>query len=114
VTVHGSVVSSLKPLPMMRRMDVETTPEVRSYIRERGGLLFVRARRFGAFVSGLTMLETTTDPPPDALDWRRIEAPGFLLFVPRAMRLPRSLQLQVGGLFRRRVDALWDGCLYVV
>jgi hypothetical protein len=99
---------------MMRGMEVETTAEVRSYIRERGGLLFVRARRFGAFFSGLTMLETSTEPPPDALDWRRIEAPGFLLFVPRAMRLPRSLQLQVRGSFRRRIDALWEGCLYVV
>ena len=69
------------------------------------------ARRFGNLVAPLTMLEATTEPPPDALDWRRIEAPGFLLFVPKAMRLPESLQLRVRGLFRRRVDALWDGCL---
>lgn len=95
-------------------MEVETTPEVRSFIREHGGLLFVRARRFGSLVSGLTMLETTLEPPLDALEWRRIEAPGFLLFVPRAMRLPRSLQLRVRGRFRRRVDALWEGCIYVV
>lgn len=95
-------------------MDVETTPEVRSFIRERGGLLFVRARRFGNLVCGLTMLETTTEPPADALEWRRIEAPGFLLFVPRAMRLPQSLQLQVRGRLRRRVDAMWEGCMYVV
>ena len=95
-------------------MRIETTADVRAHIRERGGLLFLRARRFGNLVAPLTMLEATTEPPPDALDWRRIEAPGFLLFVPKAMRLPESLQLRVRGLFRRRVDALWDGCLYVI
>ena len=53
-------------------MWIELTPEVRSYVRERGGLLFVRARRFGSVLGGLTLLETSTDPPPDALEWRRI------------------------------------------
>jgi hypothetical protein len=94
-------------------MEIEAEPEVRSFIRERGGLLFVRIRRFGNLVSPLVMLETSTEPPADALDWRRIEAPGFVLFVPDAMRLPKILQLRVRGLFRRRVDALWDGCIYV-
>ena len=74
----------------------------------------MRVRRFGNLVAPITMLETTVEPPADALEWRRIEAPGFLLFVPKAMRLPESLQLRMKGLFRRRVDALWDGCIYVV
>ena len=43
------------------------------------------------------MLETTTEPPPDALDWRRIQVRGFLLFVPRKMRLPDELHLQLRG-----------------
>jgi hypothetical protein len=99
---------------MMEGMQIETTPEVRSFVRERGGLLFVRVRRFGNLICGITMLEASTDPPPDALDWHRIEAPGFLLFVPKAMRLPKSMQLCVRGRLRRRVDALWDGCIYVI
>jgi len=60
------------------------------------------------------MLEATTEPPLDALEWRRIETRGFLVFVPRTMRLPKTLNLRVHGRFRRRVDALWNGCLYVV
>ena len=96
-----------------RGMRIDATPEVRSYVRERGGLLFVRARRFAA-LHGLTMLEATTEPPLDALEWRRIETRGFLVFVPRTMRLPKTLNLRVHGRFRRRVDALWNGCLYVV
>jgi hypothetical protein len=93
---------------------IETTPEVRRFIRERGGMLFVRMIRFGNLISPIVMLQASTDPPPDALDWRRFDAPGFLLFVPRSMRLPKSLQLQVRGLLRRRVDACWDGCIYVI
>ena len=77
-------------------------------------MLFVWARRFGSFPGGLTMLETTTDPPPDALEWRRIEMRDFLLFVPRKMRLPDELHLRLRGRFRRRIDALWNGCIYVV
>ena len=107
--------SKLKSLPKMVDMEIEAAPEVRSFIRERGGLLFVRARRSAAWPGGgVTMLETTTDPPDDALDWRRIESYGFLVFVPTAMRLPKTLTLQVRGRIRRRVDALWNGCVYVV
>ena len=93
-------------------MRIEATPEARSFIREHGGLLFVHARRFAA--AGLTFLETTTEPPPDALEWRRIQVRGFLVFVPRAMRLPKTLTLELHGRFRRRVDALWNGCAYVI
>ena len=95
-------------------MKIETTPEVRSFVRERGGLLFVRAIRFGNIVSPIVMLQASTEPPEDALDWRRFEAPGFLLFVPKAMRLPKSLQLRLKGRLRQRIDALWEGCIYVV
>jgi hypothetical protein len=95
-------------------MWIELTPEVRSYVRERGGLLFVRARRFGSVLGGLTLLETSTEPPPDALEWRRIVVRDMLVFVPRAMRLPDRLQLRLRGRLRRRVEALWNGCAYVV
>jgi len=94
-------------------MDIVTTPEARSFIEERGGLLFVRAKRYGNIVCGMTVLETATEPPPDALSWRRFEAEGFALFVPPHMRLPRELGLVLRGRWRRRVDALWEGCVYV-
>jgi hypothetical protein len=95
-------------------MRIEATPEARSYVLERGGLLFVRAKRFGSALCGVTLLETTTEPPADALEWERIEARGILVFVPRAMRLPKRLELRVRGRLRRRVDALWNGCAYVL
>ena len=94
-------------------MRIETTPEVRSFVRERGGLLFVRVKRYFA-LRGMAMLEVSTEPPPDALEWRRIETRGFLLFVPRTMRLPGTMQLELRGRLRRRVDAFWNGCAYVI
>ena len=96
-------------------MQIETTPDVRSHVLERGGLLFVRVRRgMGVHAGGVAVLEVTTEPPPDALEWRRFEARGLLVFVPRTMRLPRTLHLRLKGRFRRRVHALWNGCAYVL
>jgi hypothetical protein len=94
-------------------MRIETTPEVRSFVRERGGLLFVRVKRYMA-LRGMATLEVTTEPPPDALEWRRIETRGFVLFVPRAMRLPRTLELELRGRITRRIHAYWNGCAYVI
>ena len=95
-------------------MWIEATGEASSFVKEHGGMLFVWARRFTSFPGGLTMLETTIDPPPDALEWRRIEMRDFLLFVPRKMRLPDELHLRLRGRYRHRIDALWNGCIYVV
>jgi hypothetical protein len=96
-------------------MRIVATPEVRSHVMERGGLLFVRIRKgMGVHAGGIATLETSTEPPPDALEWRRFEARGLLVFVPRTMRLPRTLSLDVKGRFRRRVAAFWNGCAYVM
>jgi hypothetical protein len=50
------------------------------------------------------------------LDWNRTETrEGFLVFTPPSMRLPRTLGLEVRGfLTRLRINALWNGCAFVV
>jgi hypothetical protein len=99
---------------MLPGMKVLASPEARSYIRERGGLLFVwvttRAHLRGAF----RILRTSTEPPPDALDWQRVETKGFLLFLPPGLRPPSELHVEVRGWVRRRVEAFWEGCVFVV
>ena len=92
-------------------MRILATPEARSLIQDRGGLLFVWAA--GA-IRGVRVLRTSTEPPLDALDWRRVETRGFLVFLPPAMRLPGELQLEARGRLRRRVEAFWNGCAYVI
>ena len=96
------------------RMRITVSPEARSFVKEHGGMLFVRMRRFGRACCRITLLQTSTEPPPDALEWRRISVRGLLVFTPRSMPLPEVLDVQLAGRFRRRVEALWDGCAYVI
>jgi hypothetical protein len=96
-------------------MKVLTTAEARTHIRERGGLLFVWATSPRRMVRGATrFLRTSTVPPDDVFEWERVEAKGFIVFLSPRLRRPRELHLELGGRYRRRVDAFWDGCAFVM
>jgi hypothetical protein len=96
-------------------MRILATAEARSMIRDQGGLLFVWVATSGNVRGWAKILRTSTEPPEDALEWRRFETKGFLVFVPPWMRrLPRELHIQATGRLRRRVRAFWDGCAYVM
>jgi hypothetical protein len=94
-------------------MRIEATADAMKLIRARGGMLFVWIE---AGMRGLRFLRTSTEPPPDALDWNRTETrEGFLVFTPPEMRLPKTLGLEVRGfLTRLKINALWNGCAFVV
>ena len=98
---------------MMRGMQVEATPDAKKLIKARGGLLFVWME---AGMRGIRYLRTSTEPPPDALDWDRMDTEeGFVVFTPPKMRKPLRLGLEVRGfLTKLRIDALWNGCAFVV
>jgi hypothetical protein len=100
-------------LPIAVVMKVKATPEARSYIRERGGLLFVWVVRGGALRGVVRFLRASTEPPVDALEWQRVETKGFLVFLPPGIRPPSELHVEVRGWIRRRVEAFWDGCAFV-
>ena len=92
-----------------RAVDVVATPEVARAVRERGGLLFV----WPSSHRGLTLLRTSTEPPEGALDYLRIDAGRFLVFIsPRLRRLPARIELAVRGWRRTRIAAYWDGCAF--
>jgi len=95
-------------------MRILATPEARTFIRERGGLLFVRPVRHGGFRAILTTLRASTEPPADALDYQRFETKGFLLFLPPRIKPPFELHVEVRGRLRRRVEAFWNGCAFVL
>ena len=94
-------------------MEIEATADALKLIRARGGMLFVWIE---AGMRGLRFLRTSTEPPPDALDWERNETEeGFLIFTPPKMRMPLTLGLEVRGfLTKLRINALWNGCAFVV
>ena len=99
---------------MLPGMRVLATPEARSYIRDRGGLLFVWVKSHGPIRGALRLLRTSTEPPPDALDWQRVETKGFVLFLPPGLRAPSEIHVEVRGWVRRRVEAFWEGCAFVL
>lgn len=98
-------------MPMFLGMRVLSSPEARTFIQDKGGLLFVW---MVGRMRGSQTLRVSTEPPPDALEWRRVETNGFLLFLPPRMRSPRELHLELRGILRRRVQAFWNGCAYVI
>lgn len=95
-------------------MEITATPEARSWIRERAGMLFVRLSSLASVRGAIRTLIVTTEPPDDALDCRRYETKGFLLFLQPGVRPPRRLEVAVVGWLRRRVAAFWNGCAWVV
>ena len=104
-----------RPPREVRAIRIVASEEARQFVRQAGGLVFVWPRRSVANRLALTTLETSCEPPRDALDFRRFEAGGFLAFLhPSIQRLPRHLELQVRGWRRRRVAAYWNGLAYVM
>jgi hypothetical protein len=97
-------------------MKILASPEARRLIRERGGMLFVRVRRAANLRAAVRTLVASTDPPgTDALDFQRFDAgDGLFVFLPPGIRPPRELHLEVRGWFTRRIEAFWNGCLYIV
>lgn len=96
-------------------MRVVTTPEARAFVQRRGGKLFVWPDRHRCCRVSLTFLQTSTDPPPEAFDYVRIDAEGFSVFTdPAIRRLPEELELQLRGRRRPHVEAYWDGCAYAI
>jgi hypothetical protein len=95
-------------------MRILATPEARSFIRERGGLLFVRPRRHGLIRGGLWTLSASTDIPEGALDYQRFESKDLLVFLPPGLRPPFELIVEVRGRVRRRLEAFWNGCAFVM
>ena len=95
-------------------MRIKSTPEARSWIRDHGGLLFVRLSRVASVRGAMRHLLVSTEPPPDAMEYQRFETKGFLLFLQPGVRPPRELHVEVVGRIRRRIAAFWNGCAYVV
>jgi hypothetical protein len=96
-------------------MRVVTRPDAVEFIRGRGGQLFVWASEHRCCRATLTLLDASTEPPARALEFRRLEAGGFLLFLHPSIRtLPEELHIDVRGRWRVRIEAYWEGCAYVI
>jgi hypothetical protein len=96
-------------------MRVTATTDAAEFIRAHGGQLFVWPTEHRSARLTLAFLQASVDPPPRALDFRRVEAGDFLLFVhPALTTLPDSLLVVLRGRRHPRIEAYWDGLAYIV
>ncbi len=93
-------------------MRVIASPEAVSYVRERGGALFVWVdclRCQGA----PNFLEASTDSPGSDRSFRRLAGTDFDLFIdPGGLELPESLNLELRGRRTKRLRAYWNGASF--
>ena len=96
-------------------MRVTATADAAQFICAHGGQLFVWPTEHRSFRLTLALVDASVDPPPGALDFRRVEAGEFLLFMHPAFKtLPEELLLVLRGRRRPRIEAYWDGLAYIV
>jgi hypothetical protein len=93
-------------------MRLDASPEALRLVQERGGKLYVRAKRTRCCGGPLVFLETSAEPGD--LSFRRVEADGVELYLDVRLGVPDELVLEAKGRRRRHVHAYWDGCAYVV
>jgi hypothetical protein len=95
-------------------VDVVASEEAKAYVRERGGVLYVRTHHHRCCGGGLTVLDSTTERPPDAPDFLSVGSGGIDVRFRggREENLPAEVVIELRGILRRRPVAYWDGCAF--
>lgn len=96
-------------------MRIVASDQVRRFVQDHGGRLYVWTTSHRCCSSRLTLLDADTRPPRGwTQDSDRIDAGGFDLFLETgAHGLPRDLVLELRGR-RRKISASWDGCAFII
>jgi hypothetical protein len=96
-------------------MRINTSDEVRAYVRSHGGVLYVNAHRRRCCSGSLTVLDTSTREPTDQAAYRMFDAGDM------SVRLrtggpeePDELVIEMRGLGRKRPVAYWNGCAFKI
>ena len=96
-------------------MRVIATADAAQFICAHGGQLFVWPVEHRSYRLTLALLKASVDPPPGALDFRRVAAAEFLLFMHPALKtLPEELLVVLRGRRHPHIEAYWDGLAYIV
>jgi hypothetical protein len=95
-------------------MEVLVSEAARDLVREGGGKLYVWVRKSRCCSGGVRTLASDL-VAPRGIEFRSVDdSRDFELFVPRHLgRLPDELHIEIRR-FRRRVEAYWNGCAWVI
>jgi hypothetical protein len=94
-------------------MDIVVSDETREFATARSGVVYVRSHSHRCCSGPVTLLDTTTDAPPDGGGFVSLAAGGLTvqsLGDPEAG--PDVLTIDVRGALRRRLVSYWDGCAF--
>ena len=107
-------------------MKVTATPEARELIQKRGGRVWVWLDPHAWLAGGYVWLETHCEPPGTSREtkftrssrrghrFRTVDAEGFELNVDFGrLEPPDELQIEVRGLFNKRLESYWNGNWFV-
>ncbi|MGE5228656.1 MAG: hypothetical protein ACM3MJ_02940 [Deltaproteobacteria bacterium] len=94
-------------------IEVVAPAEVRDFVAARGGRLFVWMSAHPGLWFPTCLLEASLEPPRGRdLSFRRVEAPGFELYLEGTQRIwPKTMEFVLRR--RRRVEAYWNGMAWV-
>jgi len=95
-------------------MRVTASTDLVTYVREAGGIVWVRCRT-GPRCGGIVFLEASVRPPSDDAGYEPFVVEDILVVAKLPARLrPDELRVSLQGRRRRRPVAAWDGCAYIV
>lgn len=93
-------------------MKVLASPDALSYVRERGGTLFVWVDCLSC-QGTVNFLQVSTESPGPERRFRRMAGGDFDIFIdPAGLKLPEELQLELRGWRRKHLRAAWNGATF--
>lgn len=109
--IPGARAGAADPAPAgPAPLQAMTSPQAGSFIRERGGSLYVWVTRFNCCGGPIRTVRSSATPPRGLSGFRRFDAGGYqLLLHPTAGRPPAQMEVRLRGRWHPRVTVYWDG-----
>ena len=87
-----------------------TSPGAAAFISERGGRLYVWARKFNCCGGPIRTVYSSPQAPRGLTEFRRFEAGEFqVLLHPSIGAPPAQMDIRLRGRWRPRITVYWDG-----
>jgi hypothetical protein len=96
-------------------VEVIVSPEAREYVREHGGVVYVRAHSHTCCSGSLTLLDVWTKKPNKVAHFVPTTTDGIeVQFCGGSGSQPHQLSIEMRGLLRQKLVAYWDGCVFKI